>query len=224
VAHQPFWPQKMHKFTFLKPPKPGDRPGKTSTAPATAPSVSAPKHVNKSTKKRPNNANNDAQTSQSSEGEPPAKQKKPPVERNFSYDWRYTYDEKTHKKMLTRDWLQYKDGKMYCEVCVEFKDQIMKTGPANKNLSSTYQFIFGSTNFKRSAVDTHAISNCHDEAIALKKAVKDPEKTNSGRALKMLQNKELDHVKILLRNAQAVARHNLPFTVFPVLCKLDKAK
>ena len=260
----------MHKFTFLKPPKSGDRPGKTSTAPATAPSVSAPKHVNKSTKKRPNNANNDAQTSQSSEviiskckqrggvefieviytvyssvdlrkiyfiiapqyrlmkclfqGEPPAKQKKPPVERNFSYDWRYTYDEKTHKKMLTRDWLQYKDGKMYCEVCVEFKDQIMKTGPANKNLSSTYQFIFGSTNFKRSAVDTHAISNCHDEAIALKKAVKDPEKTNSGRALKMLQNKELDHVKILFRNAQAVARHNLPFTVFPVLCKLDKAK
>ena len=66
------------------------------------------------------------------QGEPPAKTKKPPVERSFCYDWRYTFDPKTHKKELTRDWLQYKDGKMYCEVCVEFKDQIMKTGPADR--------------------------------------------------------------------------------------------
>ena len=138
--------------------------------------------------------------------------------RSFCDSWR-----------VGRPWLAYDPMKhvMTCELCVRHQDYIedLKVKSVNKDSN----FVTGSNNFRKTAVTDHEFSKAHIKAVALDQAKQqkenNTEKTSTaGMALLSLKEKDREKMRLMFRNAHAVAKHNRPIADFVWLNDLDQAK
>jgi len=140
-------------------------------------------------------------------------EQKTKVKRNFVEKWK-----------AGRPWLTYDSdkNKMFCNLCITHKDSIMTPNMAKL---VSHSFINGTDNFKISTITDHESASGHIKAIQFNKAqTTSAETSNAGRALLSMKEKDRSRLRILFRNAHAVARHNRPLRDYAWLAKLDKAK
>ena len=110
------------------------------------------------------------------------------------------------------DWLEFhvinQKGRMFCKPCRRYE----KVGT----------FITGSSNFKIDSLISHQSSSSHVKNETRKIVEKKGGPMDKG--ILDLNKQEADHLKILFRNAHALAIKERPFTDFTMLCDLDEAK
>ena len=111
-----------------------------------------------------------------------------------------------------RPWLSYSGSKMWCAAC------------SGAGLSNA--FTSGVSTMKLDSIQSHELSKAHLRSVtafnAECKGV--PEETPASQALISLKQKEAARVGIKFRSAHAVAKHQLSFALYPILCELDQAK
>jgi len=116
--------------------------------------------------------------------------------------------------MQGRPWLKYTDGLMFCTVC---KDD----GVTEKDSV----FVNGSAVMKLDGIKYHEVSDRHKRAIVNRVAQTTPvHDTVAAKTLMSLRKADHDSLVTKIRNAHAVAKHNLSFRTYSVICKLDEIK
>ena len=132
------------------------------------------------------------------------------------------------------DWLVITErNTMVCKICVAQKDKIMLKYPSNQTA-----FITGSSNFKRSALNYHQISGCHDTGVretAHEKAADDgnsvppkyvfheiPTDSAISSSFQKMSEVERAGIKKLIDIAYFIALKGRPFTDFQSHIELEK--
>ena len=113
-----------------------------------------------------------------------------------------------------RPWLEYRkdDDKMFCKAC-QFCEKENK-------------FVEGCDNFRIDTIQAHEVSKPHLACVKVwDNSVSEQRKDMPAvEALCSLKKHELARMNLKFRNAHAIAKHQLSFRTYPILCALDKAK
>ena len=147
---------------------------------------------------------------------PPPKKPKVSQEEKAKKAKKYEEDERVRvfqpNWLAKFDWLQHFQvngvGRMYCKVCRKFD----RTGI----------FVTGCTNYKMDTLKSHHTSESHK--ANLRKIVAATGAGPMDKKLLEMNSNDVEHLKILVRNAHFLATSGRPFTDFPPLCDLDAAK
>ena len=114
---------------------------------------------------------------------------------------------------------------MFCDLCIEHKSDIAKETMIDLN---AHKFATtGSSNFRLSTIQSHEKGPLHKKAEILSKPKsneRNGEKSEAGQLLDALKEKDRYKMRILFRNAHAVAKNNKSFMDYVMICKLDIAK
>ena len=124
--------------------------------------------------------------------------------RKFKSHWKNEYP-----------WLQYDPviDKMWCDVCREFFSRT-KGGPSNT-------FVEGSDYFRLDAVKDHNKSKCHKDCMTIKQHKMNPQATPLAKIKLKLDQEQVKKYQMLFNTAFTVAKHNMSFREFEVICKLQ---
>ncbi|XP_062616970.1 zinc finger protein 862-like isoform X1 [Saccostrea cucullata] len=121
-------------------------------------------------------------------------------ERSFKVSW-----------TAGRQWLQYKDGKMFCTFC--------------KEAGVISDFCRGSTSFRIDSVKKHENSDSHKHStVVATNKTKEPGTRPAEKALQNLNKENVKKLEILFKTAHALAKNNRPYSDFEWICGLDVAK
>jgi hypothetical protein len=131
------------------------------------------------------------------------------------------YEQKRERVFLqswqqSRPWLVFDEPAniMYCSTCRSIGV------PEHETV-----FVKGTNSFRLDGIKTHESSDIHVDASKKLAAKSTPISQSVGaKCLQKLKKAENDRLLILMRNAHAVAKHNLSLKSYELLCKLDKAK
>ena len=112
-------------------------------------------------------------------------------------------------------WLQYDPVKdiMWCDVCLEFCSKT-KGGHSNK-------YVEGSNYFKLEAVRDHNKSKFHKDCMAIRLTTMNPKATPLAKIKLKLDQEQAEKYTMLFDTAFTVAKHNMSFRDFEVICKLQ---
>ena len=124
------------------------------------------------------------------------------ISRRFHPEWKDTFP-----------WIHYADGKMFCLVCQEC--------PQKSNDSSSFVST-GCSNFKLESLKSHARSTGHIQAQEAIRAKERPLEAPLPRAFLLVDEEVRQKMEKLFDVAYMVAKLELPFTVYPSLCSLEK--
>ena len=86
------------------------------------------------------------------------------------------------------------------------------------------QFITGTTAYKSDTIAHHEKSQSHQLAAKLYKYSDTPEESPAVKAVQQLNQQHTAKLRILSRNAHALAKYRKPFQDYSWLCELDEAK
>lgn len=127
---------------------------------------------------------------------------------------------------VDRPWLVYniEKGMMSCTYCAAYPELFEKV----KVKGDDNNFVSGSTNLRKSSVTEHSKSRFHTKAQAMYLA-KHTEthalpQSVAGKAIRTMKEKERGRLRLLFRNAHALAAHNRPMSDFGWMVQLDTAK
>ncbi|WAR18858.1 ZN862-like protein, partial [Mya arenaria] len=155
-------------------------------------------------------------------GAKPGKKRPVPKDNaNTDVDIKKRYEEKRTRVFQASwkqqyNWLEYdlENNVMFCVSCRE-------AGVAETECA----FVSGTSCFRKGLVDAHKDSAIHLKSTETKKAKTLPIAQSQGaKCLQKLKKADNDRLLILMRNAHAVAKHNMSLKSYVLLCKLDKAK
>lgn len=124
------------------------------------------------------------------------------ISRRFHPEWNDTFP-----------WIHYADGKMFCLVCQEC--------PQKSNDSSSFVST-GCSNFKLESLKSHARSTGHIQAQEAIRAKERPLEAPLPRAFLLVDEEVRQKMEKLFDVAYMVGKLELPFTVYPSLCSLEK--
>ena len=124
--------------------------------------------------------------------------------RKFLPQWKKAYS-----------WLQHdeEEDKMWCDVCREYC-RTTKVGPINA-------FVEGTNYFKVDRVKQHDSSNFHKDSLLTKAGKLDPNTTPLGKIKIKLDEQQREKYSKLFSTAFTIAKHDMSFRNFEVLCKLQ---
>lgn len=123
------------------------------------------------------------------------------VARHFHPEWKETFP-----------WVYYADGKIFCHTCLE----------CSKKSNDSSSFVSGCSNFKIKSFKSYARSTGHIQAQEAIFAKERPTEAPLPRALLLVTKEVRQKLKKLFDVAYMVAKLELPFTVDPSLCSLEK--
>ena len=118
-----------------------------------------------------------------------------------------------------RPWLRDTENGMVCDWCREFENILVSQNSLNSKV-----FINGCQSYKSESLIYHEKSNAHAVATKCFQAKCEPDSAPAKVALKKLNSQYSEKLRILFRNAQALAKHMKPFRDFTWLCDLDEVK
>ena len=112
-------------------------------------------------------------------------------------------------------WLQYDEDEdnMWCGVCREYC-RTTKVGPSNA-------FVEGTNYFKVERIKQHDTSKIHTDSLLTKAAKLDPNTTPLGKIKIKLDEQQRGKYSKLFNTAFTIAKHDMSFRNFEVLCKLQ---
>ena len=116
---------------------------------------------------------------------------------------------------LAFPWLRYdaETDIMWCDVCREYHSTT-KGGPINR-------FVEGSNHFKVESVKDHDSSKFHKDCMATKAYKLNPSDAPLAKVKLKLNEDQRERYKMLFDTAFTIAKHNMSFRDFEVLCKLQ---
>lgn len=124
--------------------------------------------------------------------------------RKFSQRW-YTTD-----SGQPREWLKFEGGVMFCIPC--------RAKATDKRKSNS--FVIGSSVMKLEAIKSHETSKCHRDCSIVYKAQSTPLlAAPSVRQLTKLSDSTVAKMRILFRNAHAIAKKSRPYKDFAWMCE-----
>ncbi|XP_061891629.1 zinc finger protein 862-like [Entelurus aequoreus] len=130
--------------------------------------------------------------------------------RKFQTKW--LYDDAGKK----RDWLTVKNNIMFCTVCTTF-------GKDKKSQAS--HFVVGCSSMKVESIISHEGTRNHDKNMKIKQAKSAPlHEAPSVQVLTKLSDVNTQKMKLLFRNAHAIAKKGRPITDYVWQCSLDEKK
>ena len=133
------------------------------------------------------------------------------------------YDKTKRRRSYRKEWeLQYKwlaydeeEGVMFCKTC---RDSNVTGERGGRGQNSLYK---GSNTFKLETLKTHGASENHQLAVDREKARKAaPGTSHAERMLKGMNLAALNRLKLLFRNAHALARNCRPYTDYRWMTEL----
>ena len=119
--------------------------------------------------------------------------------RDFIPSWSTTYT-----------WLENGSNGMTCTICTKYE----KTGT----------FITGCKNYKRDTINQHEKSEAHQFNVIKYNGQQNPENSEGARALRTMNQLQVNRMALLFRNVFACTKKGRPYTDFPMLCDLDESK
>ena len=122
--------------------------------------------------------------------------------RKFRPQWKNNYS-----------WLQYDEDNMWCGVCREYC-RTTKVGPSNA-------FVEGTNYFKVERIKQHDTSKIHTDSLLTKAGKLDPNATPLGKIKIKLDEQQRGKYSKLFNTAFTIAKHDMSFRNFEVLCKLQ---
>lgn len=123
------------------------------------------------------------------------------------------------KWQVGRPWLRNEEKGMICEWCTEHR-QALET----QNVLTSTKFIDGCTSYKAESISYHEKSAAHLLAIKCHRAKLHPEKTPAYLARQQMLKQYYGKLRLLFRNAHALAKNKKSLSDFKWLCDLDEAK
>ena len=102
---------------------------------------------------------------------------------------------------------------MWCDVCREFCSTT-KGGPINT-------FVEGSDYFRLDAVKDHNKSKAHKDCMTIKQRKLNPQATPLAKMKLKLDQEQAEKYQMLFNTAFTIAKHNIFFREFEVICKLQ---
>lgn len=108
---------------------------------------------------------------------------------------------------------------MICDWCVENKQTLVA-----QNVLSSTKFIDGCTSYKAESISYHEKSSAHNLAKQCHKGKVQPEKPPANLARLQMLKQYTGKLRLLFRNAHAVAKNKKSLSDYQWLCDLDEVK
>ena len=118
---------------------------------------------------------------------------------------------------MSSPWLHYDavNDMMWCDVCREFHSTLKIKGTA------TNKFVEGTNLFKICSVKDHESSKVHRDCMDINAAKLNPSDTPLAKANRKMTKEQQQRYNMLFDTAFTVAKHNMSFRDFEVLCRLQ---
>jgi hypothetical protein len=109
-------------------------------------------------------------------------------------------------------WLEHSGIGMICKIC--------------KSYEKIRTFVNGNKHYKKETLVSHEKSETHVRHVLSVNAKNDScnKDTPAAKALHNINEKTINQLAYKFRNVHYLSRKGRPFTVYPLLCELDKAK
>lgn len=85
-------------------------------------------------------------------------------------------------------------------------------------------FITGCKNYKRDTINQHEKPEAHQFNVIKYNGQKNPENSEGARALRTMNQLQVNRMALLFRNVFALCKKSRPYTDIPMLCDLDLSK